>query len=425
MKKILVFTLICASLFALVSCADIDATASESTNTTSVQTTAPVQEFSEKKEYYENGNLKAITVYDKDGEMISVTEFNENKYVQIKKTVYQNGKILYISEYDENGALKEKTEFDENGNKTSHTAYSDYNEINLPSHIENTDIESGTKTVTKYKKDGKTLTETLIYNQAGLLTALQKYDSSGNPSDKNIYYYDENGLNIRMEELSSSGNLRYYALIDYYPSGKTRSASSYYSDGTNHYRIDYYETGEDWKEYIYHPQGFLSRIIEYSQSGNTIRSQDYENGILRVDTFFKDSASVIYEKVTLYNEDGSLNEYTIYEESQTITYYPDGTPKQLVELDQNGKTKKSTNYKPDGSVKTYTIGNISYYPNGNKYSVTEYDTHYGRAIKYYTIDGEYDGCTIYQDIGNWMSITKYDAEGNIISVDGYSTVSPG
>lgn len=140
--------------------------------------------------------------------------------------------------------------------------------------------------------------------------------------------------------------------------------------------------------------------------------------------FFKDSASVIYEKVTLYNEDGSLKEYTIYEESQTITYYPDGTPKQLVELDQNGKTKKSTNYNPDGSVKTYTIGNISYYPNGNKYSVTEYVTPYGRAIKYYTIDGEYDGCTIYQDTGNWMSITKYDAEGNIISVDGYSTVSP-
>jgi antitoxin component YwqK of YwqJK toxin-antitoxin module len=328
MKKLLILAIICASLFALVSCADIDATASESTNTTSVQTTAPAQDLLEKKEYYENGNLKAITVYDNDGEMISVTEFNENKYVQIKKTVYQNGKILYISEYDENGALKEKTEFDENGNKTSHTAYSDYNEINLPSHIENTDIESGTKTVTKYKKDGKTLTETLVYNQNGLLTSLQKYKSNGDPSDKLLYYYDKNGLNIRTENVSSDGSLLRYALIEYYPSGKTRSASSYYSDGTNHYRIDYYETGEDLREYIYHQKGVIWRIIEYSKSGNIIRNQDYENGILRVDTSFKDSSSVICEKVTLYNTDGSLKEYTIYEESQTITYYPDGTPKQ-------------------------------------------------------------------------------------------------
>ncbi|MBE6654820.1 MAG: hypothetical protein E7608_05120 [Ruminococcaceae bacterium] len=388
-------------------------------------------ELEEVKEHtYSAGEIVQINKYSESGNLLYRLDYEIKEYDALlqSRTDFNedgNGFIKTVYEYNKNELLQSKTDFDDNGNTISIITYSYYYENVLPQKIEFYDAVNGTKTVEIYENNGQKLKETLVYNEKGQLLSLQNYRSNGELSDKILYYYDENGLNIRVENVSSSGTLLCYALTEYHPNGKIKTEASYNADGTIEYRADYYETGELLREYLAHQAGNVSRTIEYSKSGNIIHNQDYENGILIVDTVFKDSSSPIMEKSTLYNEDGSLREYTVYEANQTITYYPDGTVKQLVELDENGKVKISTKYNPDGSVNIYTIGNTSYYPNGNKYSETEIIGYYDTMTKYYTIDGEYDGCFVREDNGGFITETKYDAQGNVISVKEYSTAQPG
>ena len=549
MKKILAFTLICASLFALASCADIDATASESTNTTSIQTTAPVQEFSEKKEYYENGNVKTLTLYDKDGNIASVSKYNKLGYCTAEYSYDSKGKVILektFEDFDENGVARIQNVYEPTSAMTVVTVYSEdrtyieritsYNEDYLPvkdeywnaenkllkydlyEYHDNLNIksisyykngekdafvtydkngvllsskesgqpakiyfynengefeetkehiysvgeavqvqkysESGNllysldyeinvlgatfksrtdftddsgksfiKTVYEYKKDGS-ISEITAFNEKGLVVKEERFGNGTNIRDsKTIYHYNDKNL-LAKEEHYYDNELSNYYLFEYYENDALYKIFRYfhyeYIDSVYvdkiflEYCLEFYENG-NWKKYTYYANGILKNETEYDKNEiETKKISYYENGLFRLEILYTNGKQ---SKKIFYNEDGTTDYYIVYEDYRTVHYYPDGTPKTVI------ATGKTTYYTPDGSVDYYVIGDSSYYANGNIRSVTEHSGYYNSTTKYYTIDGEYDGCLVKEDNG-FVTETRYDAEGNVISVNKYSNISP-
>ena len=208
-----------------------------------------------------------------------------------------------------------------------------------------------------------------------------------NENDNTLNYYDDNGRLIKKEQITTKS----FSLFEYYPSGNLKEKSEYDFQGNLEARFELYENGE-YMSISSYQIGVIKRYTEFNISGNTIRSQEYENGMLRTDTIYKDSSSLTKERVTVYNEDGSLDHYIVYEDDRTVFYHPDGT------------------------INYYTIGDISYYPNGNVYIKVTRSEDNVKMTYYYKPDGELDYYTKDEYTFETITTTTYDANHNVISV---------
>lgn len=549
MKKILAFTLICASLFALVSCADTQTSDTAATTVQTTQTTAPMQTAGSKAEYYENGNLKSVTAYDENGNIISIEKYNKSGYRTEERRFGKSGRETLVTNYDDfdkKGIAKIKSVYEPTSATTVVTAYSEdrtyieritsYNEDYLPVkdeywnaenkllkydlyeyhdnlnvksisyykngekdafvtydkngvllsskesgqpakiyfYNENGELEetkehiysvgetvqvqkysesgnllysldyeinvlgatfksrtdftddsgkSFIKTVYEYKKDGS-ISEITAFNEKGLVVKEEKFGNGTNIRDsKTIYHYNDKNL-LAKEEHYYDNELSNYYLFEYYESDALYKIFRYfhyeYIDSVYvdkiflEYCLEFYENG-NCKKYTYYANGILKNETEYDKNEiETKKISYYENGLFRLEILYTNGKQ---SKKIFYNEDGTTDYYIVYEDYRTVHYYPDGTPKTVI------ATGKTTYYTPDGSVDYYVIGDSSYYANGNIRSVTEHSGYYNSTTKYYTIDGEYDGCLVKEDNG-FVTETRYDAEGNVISVNKYSNISP-
>ena len=374
--------------------------------------------------YYKNGEKDAFVTYDKNGVLLSSKEsgqpakiyfYNENgELEETKEHIYSVGEAVQVQKYSESGNLLYSLDYEINVLGATFKSRTDFTDDSGKSFI---------KTVYEYKKDGS-ISEITAFNEKGLVVKEERFGNGTNIRDsKTIYHYNDKNL-LAKEEHYYDNELSNYYLFEYYESDALYKIFRYfhyeYIDSVYvdkiflEYCLEFYENGK-CKKYTYYANGILKNETEYDKNEiKTKKISYYENGLFRLEILYTNGKQ---SKKIFYNEDGTTDYYIVYEDYRTVHYYPDGTPKTVI------ATGKTTYYTPDGSVDYYVIGDSSYYANGNIRSVTEHSGHYNSTTKYYTIDGEYDGCLVKEDNG-FVTETRYDAEGNVISVNKYSNISP-
>ena len=431
MKKILAFTLICASLLALASCADIDATASESTNTTSIQTTAPAQDLSEKKEYYENGNVKTLTLYDKDGNIASVAKYNKLGYCTAEYSYDSKGKVILektFEDFDENGVARIQNVYEPTSAMTVVTAYSEdrtyieritsYNEDYLPVKDEYWNAENKLLKYDLYEYHDNLNIKSISYYKNGEKDAFVTYDKNGvllsskeSGQPVKIYFYNENG---ELEETKEH----------IYSVGETVQVQKYFESGNLLYSLDYEinELGSTLKSrtdftddsgksfiktvYEYKKDGSLSRTISYNEKDLLVAKKNFGKYPLNDRTFYEyNKKDLLVKKEIYYGE--QLESYTLYE------YYESGALHKIVYYFYYEYI--------DGvyTNKTFLTTCSEYYENGNRFKETYYKYGILNSEEEYDISGLHTKDIRYYENGLIYSETLYENGDRCKSIEYY------
>ncbi len=386
--------------------------------------------YTEKYEYYPGGKLQKIIFadgtsenyeYDSSWRLTKVTNKPENSSV----TEYSS-----ITEYDSNGNVISVTDAEDN--KIQYT-YDKYGRI-----LTSTDANGNVTTFDKYDANGNCLQETLpsgqiIYmtysNEGLLLTVTMKcddgdisisyeYDASGRVTK----YTDEEG-NEFITEYDSAGNV--VSLLD--AKGNKIQENTY--DELN-YLVSSTDALGIETQYNYDSVGNLIKTIEsintsrkaetsyeYDKTGRIIQSVDAENG---TSAYEYDSVGNIIAQI---DPNGGRSEYS-YDNMGRLTeaISPLGSKNQytyndigLLKEAENARGQKTEyTYYKNGWIKSFTdeLGTVSYTYDGNGNVLTVTDEN-GTITREYN---EMNQVTKYTDFrGNTIKYS-YDQIGNLVTL---------
>jgi len=180
------------------------------------------------EEFDKNGNLVKFSEYGNDGKLSKITEYDQNGKVR-KFSVYNGDENVFVAyEFHDNGNSKIASLFNINGKL-----------VIVPGNLRrSTEMhEDGTKTVEEFDKNGKTVKRS-VYGGEFVFVAYEFHDN-GNPKGASVY--NSNGKLVRIEERDENGNL-----------------------------VKFSEYGNDGK---------LSKITEYDQNGKVRKISEYSKGV--------------------------------------------------------------------------------------------------------------------------------------------------
>ena len=413
MKKILAIAILLSSLFALASCKDVQESAQTTTEQTTQATTEPQNVA---KEYYSNGNLKTLTVFDDNGNVVSVAKYNNLGYCTEEYLFDSKGREKLITTYEN---------FNQNGIALTQSIY---------------DPIKATTVVKNYSKDGAYIERVTSYNENYLpvkdeyfdaesnVLKYELYDYHDNLNVKSIFYYkgnekdayviyDENGVLLSSKESGKPAKIFFYNLNGeleevkehIYSIGEIAQINKYSESGNLLYRLDYeikeydalLQSRTDFNE---DGNGFIKTVYEYNKDGSLSKalSHNEKDLLVKEEEFLKNASS--FKDIYHYNEKDLLIKEEHYIKNELSYYY-------LFEHYENGNVSKLSYYfrhKYIDSVYTNKIlleYCIEFHENGNYAKET-----------YYNYEGIIACVREYAENGDFITETRYDANGNIISI---------
>ena len=388
--------------------------------------------------YDEQGNRTQICTYDLLGNLEERTEqeYNSQGKCLVSRTYDGNGLLTsyYENTLNENGQISRSDDYDAQGTRTGYQLYS-YDSQGRQSRVEyytdagdldhayayeydaqgnrqktsvlSEDGQLSQYTVTEHDAQGNQ-TESTTYDADGRLLIHDTYDSfertieqqwyndQGALDETREFLYDEGGFQSRFNTYNGDGVLKLYETYTYGQNGKRTGASRYTADGVLEWEKEYDSNGNCVKDCYYNEDGTLERytITEYDNDGNLIKDSIYSgDGTLSWVSEYENSLLV---KSSSYHEDGTVNNYDIYEYDSArnrvrmCSYSGDGTLTGYTEYtyDSAGNCVKESSYSSEGALTAYTV--------------YEYNEQ-GQDVKHSYYDG--------QGVLQWYSVATYDADG--------------
>ena len=246
-------------------------------------------------EYSDTGiRLKAHYYYEEG------TEYSYGEYV-----CDANGKLLTEKVYTEDGSLYEEREYGNNGKIAKvnmHYTFGAYKWYTF-----------------EYDEEGHTI-KNLWYFEDGSLGQSYEYDSyrnyrltwRGYSDGSQIVYIMQDGIQVRSNQVDSSGNIIYWNWYEYDANGKL-------------IKITHHDSNDsilDWTIYEYYDNGREYKHTTYDVSGEI-------TGWCIFEDYYDDYS---WKRTTYYDRDGNIREW------------------QVREYDENGNQGTVTAYGPDGEV---------------------------------------------------------------------------
>ncbi len=401
-------------------------------------------------------NCTEISIRD-NNKLYSVTEYNTDKK-ETKLSIYSNEKISSVSEYNpetgnkitevnynSNGILSSSVNYEYDSKTNNKTKETKYNDNGALTSVTEYNPETGNKVKeTEYDKDNIIKFYREYDPTTGNTIKVNNYNSKGKLSSYVNYEYDSITGNIVKE-------LTYDTTTEYDPTtGKKIKETKYGSNGIVDNSIEYdVETGNVIKEvtrntkqnitYIseYDPNtgnkiketSDLNIKYEYDSKGNKTKENKYNiDGKLIYSANFDPKTGNMINEIS-YNTEGKILSAIEYNpttsnilKQQEYKYYDSWYS--VVTTSYDSKTGNIIKQTEDGTggysyIRDYdsTTGNILSvrYLSGGIDRSTVYDSKTGRIIK--TTDNgavtkyEYDNET-----GNVIKVSKYDANGKLISI---------
>ena len=388
---------------------------------------------------------KSIHIYDKDGTLISITEYDKitvqkapgYAYLLVKEEVYSGGELIAYAYYEYsnvNGSLAKLTEGI--GDTYTVTEYNTNTSLSVGAMVRQerysggklasvfylmTNVSPEQYAEEFYGENGKpeyryvydAYSETLKvsevytfeYDENGILKLEKRY-KYGNP---NILIeqkeYSEAGILLRLEGYSvTSGEYTSKYVKEYSESGKLLRYLSYrnkqsINETEPDFRLEREET------YSYHESGKekTNLVVSYSTySGNVQSSSFYEydeNGYIIHAWDKNGNGDFTSEKIARYNENGERVFYEYYS-------YGELSEKETFEYNENGGITKYTYFR-------YGILTEKVYEYGTHGFVSEQRTYTDSVL---TERVEY----IYHKNGELNVKTRYDGEGNVLETTYYN-----
>ena len=300
--------------------------------------------FWEVYEYDADGNNIKKTVYQKDGKIGSIYEYEYNGNQKIKSTEYcSDGSLRKVIEYGSNqikikeslysqgGVLYSVTEYSATGKKSKVTYYGASDSTGVRPVVNEYDDSEKLIKSTQYNSDGS-IGYWYIYEYSENSMTETRFNADGTPWNEWVYEYDASGRTVKS------------------------SSYSYYSDGTRHLGF--------WTEYAYDAAGNTIKSITYWVEYNTYYYYDEKdsagNIVKRVHCRLSDGSLYYCEE---YNIDGNVEKELRYDEAGNLDKWT------IYTYDSQGRKKEATTYKADGSL--YSITTYTYV-DSNSYLSTKY-----------------------------------------------------
>ena len=187
-----------------------------------------------------------------------------------------------------------------------------------------------------------------------------------------------------------------------YANGNTRKLQYTYPEAANQFLEDYigcivFENGQQVRseEYIRDENDNIISIVSDTETTTFTITYD-ANSLITQKIILVDGIEVGQEEY-LYNEDGLLSEYSVYESNNLVE-------RVVTDYDENGKRTKITRYNGAGSVIGYDV--CEYDQKTHKEKVSQYDAN-GELLGY--VMNSYD---LYDLI---LVEEAYDESGNLLS----------
>lgn len=373
--------------------------------------------------YYDNGNLKDITIRDKEGEAKEEFEFDRAGWLSYRKKVlpgdiieewsyFPNGQMEYDEKYNKKKLVDgDYTIFYSNGKVKKKVSYQG-GQISGPNKMwfengrlrEDCNFVAGKLdgTYSLYYENGR-LKEKSTYKNGKQEGIEEKYDEKGRLTDKYVY---ENGKTVEMYRYNPGG--MEYAVM------KVSKNAPYYIKYVNEEGktlVEKEDKGGIFVYKIFHANGNLAVEQKLNEEGK-------RDGL-----------------ITFYSETGSKNEETNYKdgllEGKSVLYYRYGKTKQEANYVNDQLDGYFKNYHPNGTLKSegwYKAGKRQgpwklYYINGKLETEQYYvdDVLTGNS-KEYNINGEIED-KYFHDHGLVYSHVCYDTAGHAIDSIFYNPAS--
>ena len=421
-----------------------------------------------------NGEKTRTNVYDKDGTLVSYTEYtehHENGEVKKETEFTPDGEKKSETEYDEKGNVNKNETYDENG-KSSERVYEFYESGNIKKitfyengaakgYITCSDPPEGWAVDSEFYIYDKKGTPVFLFSDYKYYSPISLYRVISFHIDE---YYEENSTLKKFTMTSDRNSYMFY--ID--PNGKVEkiiydiihndnwsmSAYEYYDDGnckkiTSGFisfldnnpsfesfnitdTVEYYKNG-NWKECInfgidffsYYENGERQEFISYYKNGNKKEHrlyyengeskeniEYYENGQIKRQLEYYDNGHT--KEYISYYENGQIESSVKYKENgdaiQGISYYENGQISGQYECYENGKEKESISYYENGQIKLVR----RYYENGNYRERIDCFENGTKTIRSFYENGVKASQTDYDENGNIIYRIEYDENGNEI-----------
>lgn len=366
----------------------------------------------DKDDIFENGvveseeNIKANIVLDVSGE--------ENRLLRLES--YVNGvlSVKYECSYTDDGKVLQmqlsyyyddverstgiKYEYNEDGS----WSVTNYQDGLIVKHVEYLDEEKISKNVSYgYAGDVSWVYSTVYtYNDDGKILQVNMYDDNDTVWSRTDYNYNDDGSYTQMsyERYDTDSELQLNYKSEFNTNGICIKSTSYNTNGSIVSQTCRYDNG------------FMkSEITYYDYEKGAIRSEEYydEDGRTESKTTYYENGTKESEKVT--NEDGSYTE---------ISYFENGNKKIVENYDSDKNLVGNVYYNEDGSVK---YENVRYYStpvyDGLQYEDIVYVDGSSRYTRFY--DNGNREYTYVRDSRNKIVefIRYYYYSGNVQSVD--------
>lgn len=262
----------------------------------------------QRNEFDEYGNCKLITFLDKDGSVVSKSEFRREYDENGNLTLYETSEGKNVYRYDDNGNCTEEIKYDENGEFVLRYV-----------HI----YENGKKKETdEYNEKGDVVLLTLYeYDEYGNVTSELVLDKELNEVQKSVFEYDKNQRETLCATYDENGNISFKQEQAFDDFGNLITLVAYAEDGS----------AESIYKYKYDDHNNLISVAEYDDKNKQISISSYQNE---------------YE----FDEMGNMTLYRrLYEGTETELFV------KIYEFDENGFMTRYLSKSPTGNPDSETI----------------------------------------------------------------------
>lgn len=162
--------------------------------------------------------------------------------------------------------------------------------------------------------------------------------------------------NLSDKEGKIFGNSTYNEIVkkEYYDSEKTKiKTEKTYKKGVLYSQYNYNEDGTKQKTIYYDENGKMRSESEYN-NGHLIKHTDYRNGNVWMDHEYNILEDGTKQKTIFYDENGKMRSEIEYNNGHLIKY-TDYSRNSIYDYDEKGNNIKTTIYNPDGSINHYYI----------------------------------------------------------------------